>query len=182
METGIKVCDAMTKQPFYVGPDTTLAECANLMKENSIGSLLIKNEEELIGILTEEDIVRKAVTTSNSPGMLCARDVMVEGLVTIGAEKDIFDAISSMKQFNIRHLPVTSGKRLIGLLTMRDVLHLEPQIFELLLEKIRVGEAKDKPVNKKPTSQEGICQECAEYTDELKTRNRQLICISCLGV
>ena len=182
METGIKVCDAMTKQPLCIGPDTTLAECANIMRDKRIGSLLVKEEEELVGLITEEDIVRKGLAETSNPGSIVAKEIMTKSLVTISAEKDIVHAVSLMREFNIRHLPVASDKKLMGFLTMNDIMKLEPQIFEILLEKLSMREAHNEPANKQPTSDEGICQECGEYADQLKSKAGQLICITCLNV
>ena len=61
MKTGYKVCDAMTKAPIFVPPETSIGRCAQVMNENNVGSLLVKKGTKLIGIITDQDIVRKII-------------------------------------------------------------------------------------------------------------------------
>ena len=180
METGIKVGEAMTRKPFYVSSKTTLAECALLMKEKKIGSLLVKDEDALMGILTEADIVRKAVAVSRSPAELTAGEVMETKLVTIDGTEDIFNALNLMKKHDIRHLPVTSDNKsqLHGFITVKDILKIEPELFELMVDKLDIREEELKPIFR-PKPNEGICPECGEYAEELLEEEDSLRCAAC---
>ena len=144
METGVKVCDAMTHRPITVRTSITLAECAMLMREKHVGSVLVKDNHSLLGIVTESDIVRKAVAAHKSPGEVSAVDIMTTRIITVSPEKDIFEAINIMRDHDLRHLPVVDGKRLVGLLTVKDILKIEPQLFEILAEKLEVREEERK--------------------------------------
>ena len=138
------VCDAMTHRPVTVRSGTTLAKCAFLMKNKRVGSLLIKDDHSLLGILTETDIVRKAVAENKTPGALTAGDIMTKKVVLISPETDIFEALNKMRDHDLRHLPVVDGKKLVGLLTLKDVLKIEPQLFDLLVETIELREEERK--------------------------------------
>ncbi|MEK6874175.1 MAG: CBS domain-containing protein [Nanoarchaeota archaeon] len=178
MKTGIKVCDAMTRLPVSVKPQTSLQECAQLMREKKVGSLLIKKDHELLGILTERDIVRKAVAGNLDSNNTCATEVMVEEVITIRPDLDIFDAINLMKDHDIRHLPVADGKKLVGFITIKDILKIQPQLFENLVDKMRIAEEESKMINiQKP--REGICQACGNYDDDLILAKGQHICGTC---
>ena len=100
MKTGYRVGDAMTYYPITVSPDTSILECAKLMEKHVIGSLLVTEENELKGIITEFDIVRKIVAKGKDPNALRARDVMVTRLVTITPDKDIYEAVGSIQQYD----------------------------------------------------------------------------------
>ena len=93
----------------------------------------------------------------------------------------MFEALIRMRDLNIRHLPVVDDKKLIGLLTLKDVLKIEPQLFELLVEKFELREEGRKPLNKREPN-EGICQTCGEYAGELKTKDGVMVCSSCFKV
>lgn len=179
MNTGIKVGDAMTRRPFYVSSTTTLAECAHLMKEKRVGSLLVKDSDVLLGIVTEQDIVRKAVAINKSPAELSAQDIMEKQLVTISGAEDIFEAIKIMKKHDIRHLPVVGNGELHGFLTLKDVLKIEPELFELMVDRLVIREEELKPAFRtKPN--EGLCQTCGEYAEELKKEKEgNLLCVEC---
>jgi len=74
---------------------------------------------------------------------------------------------------------VLANKKLVGLLTMKDALLLGPQIFEILFEKLRVGHAKQAPVNAR-APEEGLCQGCGEYADALNEVGGQMLCVACI--
>ena len=122
MKTGYKVCDAMTHAPIVVHPEDTLKACANIMKNNHIGAVIVKDQGKLLGILTEQDIVRKAVAQGQDPEKTKVHGVMEKGLRTIGPEEDIFDALMKMRDLNIRHLPVVTDGQLLRLFTLKNLL------------------------------------------------------------
>ena len=71
-----------------------------------------------------------------------------------------------MKDLDISHLPVTSGEEMVGLLTLKDILKIEPQLFDILCEKYEIREEARKPITN-PKKEEGICQICWDYAEEL---------------
>ena len=144
METGIKVCDAMTEQPVTISPTATVRQCAALMLKERVGALLVKNKENLVGIVTERDIVRKVTSKDKKPSSVRAKDIMETELITISPEKDIFDAIKKMRDYDVRHLPVLDRGKFLGLITMKDVLRIEPELFDILVEKLDIREEERK--------------------------------------
>lgn len=179
MKTGYKVCDAMTTRPITISSNSTLQECAKIMHENHVGALIVRENKDLLGIITEQDIVRKSVIHDHNPSQTKAKEVMEKEMHTIEPEKDIFEAILKMKDLNIRHLPVVSNKNMIGLLTLKDVLKIEPQLFDLMVEKFELREEENKPINN-PSPREGICNECGKYAEDLLKKDGNLVCYKCL--
>lgn len=147
MKIGVTVMDAMTRNPVHVSQDTTLDNCAKIMKQKHVGSLLITENEKVIGIVTEQDIVRKAVIKNLKPSKVKVKEIMEKKLVTITPEEDIFEAISVMRDYNIRHLPIVNEGKFVGLITTKDILKIEPDLFELLVEKIELREKETKPLH-----------------------------------
>ena len=180
MKTGIRVLDAMTRKPITVDPDRTLDECARIMTKNAIGNLLVvdkSKKDRLLGILTEKDFVTKVIARGINPSKFKAKDIMETKLKVIEPEADIYDALIRMRQRKVRRLPVVEKGRLIGLLTDKDVLRIEPQLFDLMVEKFMVKELFRK---KKLTSyMEGDCEICGNYA-QLYELGDQLICEGCL--
>lgn len=179
MKTGIAVCDAMTHQPVYVGPQITLKECANIMQKNKVGSLLVKDKNKLLGIFTERDMVRKSIAFNKHPSEIYAKDIMVEDVVTISSDKDIFEAIHKMKDHDIRHLPVLNDNgKFVGFLTLKDILRIQPQLFESFVDIFNLKEASRKPIPKL-IPKEGVCQGCGQYSDELESIGADGFCPNC---
>jgi len=178
MKTGVTAGEAMTSRPIYVTPNTTLAECASIMKESHVGSLLVKEDQNLVGIITEQDIVRRAVAEHKNPGDMTADKIMAKHVYSVEPGADIFEALREMKDYNIRHLPVMQDGQLLGLITGKDILKIAPHLFEMLVDKIELREEDKKPINKF-SENEGLCQNCGEYSDALKIIGDQLICSNC---
>jgi len=140
MKTGIKVIDAMTKKPISVTQDDTIRNCTQLMLNKHVGSLLVKEGEKLLGFLTERDLVRM-ISMGVDPNTTRVKQIMTKKIVAISPEKDIYDAIVLMNKENVRRLPVIINNKIIGLITVRDILTIQPTLFELIMDKISIGES-----------------------------------------
>ena len=178
MKSGIQVADAMTINPVSISPDITLVECAKIMSDKHVGAVVVKDNALSIGILTEQDIVRKALANGVDANNEKVREFMETKLITINPDADIYDALIKMRDNNIRHLPVVENNEMVGLLTIKDILKIEPQLFDLIVEKFELREENRKPINRIiPT--EGICQTCGEYSEKVKEVDGTILCESC---
>jgi len=178
METGYKVCDAMTRKPIILSSDNDLKECAKEMLKNHVGAIIIKDDGKALGIITEQDIVRKVIAKGINPFKTKLKDVMEKNLISISPEKDIYEALMIMRDKNIRHLPVVDNGIMVGLLTLKDILKIQPQLFDFLVEKFEIREEARKPIYK-PKEKEGICQLCGKYSENLEEQDGVLVCENC---
>lgn len=181
MKTGLSVADAMTKKPIQVPKNLTVRECARIMRDKDVGSLLVAREQDLLGIITEEDIVERVVAEGLDPETVNAESIMTEELITTAPQKDIVEALALMRDHDVRHLPVLSEGLLVGFLTAKDVLKIEPQLFETLLDSIDLREEERKlSLRSAALSQEGFCEVCGNYSENLlRTRDQRLACRDC---
>ncbi|MBS3104892.1 CBS domain-containing protein [Candidatus Woesearchaeota archaeon] len=178
MKTGYKVYDCMTTKPVSVSSDATLEQCAKAMAKNHVGALVVKDNHLSKGLITEQDIVRKALAKGINPLAKKVRDFMEKKLLTISPNDDIYEALIKMRDSNIRHLPVVNKGKMVGLLTLKDVLKIEPSLFELLVEKFELREEKRKPVDR-IIEREAICQGCGAYVEDVKKVKGSLLCERC---
>lgn len=140
METGIKVQDVMTRHPVTVNVTITVEEAAKLMGEKEVGSLLVLDKHgELFGIVTEQDIVRKVVAKGLEPSM-SIKAAVEQRIFTIEPHEDIFEAMSFMGKQNIRHLPVLNNSKLVGFVTIKDILKIHPQLVDLIVDRMELKE------------------------------------------
>lgn len=135
----------MTRKPITISQNKTLRDAAKLMSKEHVGSLLVKEDDKIIGIMTEKDIVKKAVAELGNPAKKKVKDIMAEDLVTVNPQEDIFEALRIMRDYDFRHLPVMNDGTFVGLVTMKDILKIEPDLYEILVEKIELREAERKP-------------------------------------
>jgi len=154
-KTGVKVGDLMTRDYVFVGPSTNLRECAKKMIKQRVGSLIVKEDKKLVGILTKKEIVWAVFKKSQKElANIPSKDVMVKKVVTIKPSADIVEAIQKFKKKKVRRLPVVEHKRVIGILTLKDVLKMDPGLFEILYESIRIREESEKL--KRKSESEGL--------------------------
>ena len=117
------VANAMSAQLVTMSSGSSLAEAASVMSQRRVGSVLIVEGEQLAGILTERDIVRAISHDIGAP-----RDEIAHWMSasprTVSPEMSLDEARELMDKNHIRHLPVTDGGRLIGMLSMRDLIKL----------------------------------------------------------
>jgi signal-transduction protein with cAMP-binding, CBS, and nucleotidyltransferase domain len=132
MNTGHRVGDVMSKVVAQISISSTIVECAKEMAQKRIGSLVVMQENKPIGIITEQDLGRKVMAQGVNPNVTSVERVMSQGLHTIGSEKDIYDAMVMMGQQKIKHLPVVEEERLVGIISFKDILRIQPTLIELL--------------------------------------------------
>lgn len=147
-KTGYTVADAMTHEPVCIPQNKTLREAAKIMDKEHVGALLVKDDDRIIGILTEQDIVRKGVAGQGNPSLRKVSEVMASDLVTTTPDEDVFEALRIMRDYNFRHLPVMHDKKFVGLVTLKDILRIEPDLYEIMVEKIELREAERKLAKK----------------------------------
>jgi len=109
-----------------IRPTETVAAAIQKLAEYDRGSIPVCNEKgELVGIITERDIVRKCFVPMDTLASVKIEDVMTKG-VAVGAPEDDLDyAISVMKQKRIRHLPIMDQQQVVGMISMRDLLDVQ---------------------------------------------------------
>jgi len=173
MKTGYAVGDAMTTLPVAVSPGTSIVECSRIMDKNHVGALIVRDKDKLVGLVTEQDIVRKAVAKGVDVNSKI-KDITETEIVTIEPSADIYDALIKMKDMNIRHLPVLEGGKMVGLLTLKDALKIQPELFDMMVDKFELREE-----DRKPVPSEGVCQHCGEYSPRLYSMKGSLVCKNC---
>lgn len=120
----MKVEQAMHRGVTWCTPDTPLTEVARLLRDHDVGSIPVGENDRLIGMVTDRDIVCRAVASNHDLGSLCARDVMTENIEYCYADENMQQAIEHMEQMQIRRMPVIDGeRRMVGMLSMGDVAH-----------------------------------------------------------
>jgi CBS domain-containing protein len=119
----MKVKEVMHKGVDWVGPDTPVTELAKIMLKHDIGAIPIGENDQLIGMVTDRDIICKGLAKDNfNAQRATARDVMTAGIHCCREDDDLAKAIRHMEELKIRRLPVINkSKRMVGILSLGDV-------------------------------------------------------------
>ena len=101
--------------------DTPAQTAARIMRDRGIGSLFVTNGKEIVGILTDTDMVRRVVASGADTQKTTAEQIMSAPILTIEENKTVLDANDLMAQTHIRHLGVTQDGTLVGMISVRDL-------------------------------------------------------------
>ena len=119
--------EIMTPDATCVGERENLTEAARKMADLNVGSLPICGEDDrLKGIVTDRDIVVKAIAQGRDPASVTAGELGQGKPVTIGADDDATEILRTMAQYKVRRLPVIDGHRLVGIVALADVARALP--------------------------------------------------------
>ncbi len=121
---GLSVETNMRPEPPTVSPLDTTSIVMDLMTRENVGSIVVVENDQPVGIITEKDMLERVIKAGKNPELTLARDVMSKPLVTIDAERTIADALETMHRHNIRKLIVTKEGTLVGLTTERRLLEI----------------------------------------------------------
>jgi CBS domain-containing protein len=119
---GAKVSDVMSGRPRAVTPQTPLTEVAELMEAEDVGSIPVVEEDRLVGIVTDRDIVVRAIAKGKDPKGMPASAISSRELVTVHPDDDLSDALELMARHQVRRVAVTAeNERLVGVVSQADV-------------------------------------------------------------
>jgi CBS domain-containing protein len=124
------VGDSMTRDIKKIAHTATIKAVAMKMKREKVGSLLVEKKKEFVGIVTETDIVRKAVATGANLGKMTVEKIMSAPIATIESNRSYGDASNLMSDLGVRHLAVTEHGKIVGIVSVRDLLVAQQRISE----------------------------------------------------
>lgn len=110
------------RKVYSIDADRTVVEAARFMMEHNIGALPVLREGELVGIVSERDIMNRVVAAGRLPGQTRVSEVMTPNPRSVGADETVDNCLFLMQEFGFRHLPICEGKKLKGLISLRDLM------------------------------------------------------------
>ncbi len=116
---------------WTIGRNSTVLDALKLMAEKQVGALVVMDRNRIVGIFSERDFARKVGVTGSPPETIRVGAVMSENLITVNPNQSIQECMELMTEKHIRHLPVLEDNRLVGLISIGDV--VKDMIGELQL-------------------------------------------------
>jgi len=101
--------------------DETVSDAAETMREENVGSLVVVEKDEPVGIVTDRDITVRVVSEGRDPGATTVGDVMTEDLVVVNAHDEISDLIETLDAADVRRMPVVDDGEIAGIVTLDDI-------------------------------------------------------------
>ena len=126
-----RVSELLRQKPATVHSvrrDDTVRHAILTMTENDVGAVLVLEGDRIHGIFTERDVLRRVALAGRSPGETRVHEVMTDRLVVLGPSTSVEDCMATMTRARVRHLPIVDGAKLVGIVSIGDVVrHLSAE-------------------------------------------------------
>jgi CBS domain-containing protein len=106
---------------WHVSPDTTVLEALKFMADKDVGALLVLQNDQLVGIISERDFVRSIAETEQCLLYTTVQDYMTKEMFYVGTDQSIEECMQLMTQKHIRHLPVIENSQVLGVVSIGDI-------------------------------------------------------------
>jgi CBS domain-containing protein len=128
------VKDVMVREVITIDSEQSAKNAARLMAKFGISGLVVLREEELVGILTERDILTRVVASGQNPENIPVKEIMTEPIIVVNPMMPLDKAVGIMFQEKIKKLPVVTkveeNLRLVGILSLTDIARIHPKLLE----------------------------------------------------
>jgi len=136
MPFDLEIRDVMVEDVITVDKDYTVKYAAKIMNKCGISCVVVTENEQVSGVLTERDILKEVVASPREPQKTFVRDIMSTPVIVVNPKVKIEHALRLMKKYKIKKLPVIersgSSKKLVGIVSLTDIARLQPSFMEKL--------------------------------------------------
>ncbi|MBY6294024.1 CBS domain-containing protein [Nanohaloarchaea archaeon H01] len=175
MKEEVQVKEVMTDGVIAIEKDKTVVEAAKLLEEEEIRGLVVVEDGEAVGVIVCRDIAYQVVADGLEPSDTKVKDVMSTDLIVAEETELLDDVAMAMVRNNISRVPVVRDDMLVGILTQSDILRAWPGFAEIIGERQEM----EAPATPREKSQEGVCEECGNYSEDLREFSGELLCPEC---
>jgi CBS domain-containing protein len=132
---------------WSIGPNAMVFDAIQLMDEKNVGALPVVDNKTLVGVVSERDYTRKVIVKGRSSKDTPVGDIMTKELLTVNPGDSVADCMRIMTEKRVRHLPVLEGTKLVGILSIGDVVNWLMSAQNAMIdnfERYSLAEIKDK--------------------------------------
>lgn len=171
----MKVKDIMSARVISCPPTTTVAAAAKKMREEDVGSIIIIENKKPVGIMTREDVTNRVAAEDKLASKVTVKQVMTFPVITASPDEPLSTVAKRMNKYGYERLPVKQLNKLIGFISVRDILRVSPGALDLLKEHLEKEQA--------PEIEEefnaGDCELCGNFSEQLHNVNDRWVCDTC---
>lgn len=161
----------MKGNPTTVEAEATVAKAAAHMCRDDVGSCIVLSGNVPIGIVTEQDMNCKIVAHDLKPSTVYVKEIMSTPLITIESDKTVGEAAHMMVRHRVRRLPVVENSKVVGIVTVRDLLSVANELNEIMADLI--------VINREESYTMGVCDRCGKMSDNLVPVDSMMLCQDC---
>ncbi len=125
------------RQVYSISPDATVFEAIQLMADKNIGALLVTSEEKLLGVISERDYTRKVALKGRSSRETKVREIISSPVVSATPDHSVEECMRLMTSHRVRHLPVLYGEKLVGIVSIGDLVNWTISAQDAAIEQLK---------------------------------------------
>jgi CBS domain-containing protein len=137
MKTVAQLLRTKGQHVLIVAPDVSVFDALGVMAEKNVGALLVVEERRLVGVFSERDYARKVILKGKASRDIPVREIMTSPVLYVRPEQTIEDCMALMTDKRVRHLPVLEDERLVGVISIGDVVKAIIAEQEFLIEQLQ---------------------------------------------
>jgi CBS domain-containing protein len=126
------VCEIMSKKIICICSNQSLLDAFKIYRDNKVGSLIVIKNNQLVGIVTERDLIEKSIDKDLKSTLI--KEIMTSSVITISMLDKLETALKIMKKNKIKKLPVLSSDNLKGIITLTDIAYARPELTRRFIE------------------------------------------------
>jgi CBS domain-containing protein len=128
------VKESMAVNVISIHRGNTVMEACIMYRDYKIGSLLVKDNEGCVGIITERDLIERTICEHKDPYTTKVSEIMSSNVITIHPFDDITKAVKKLIKYNIKKLPVVQGDEIVGIITVTDIAKSHPELAKKVID------------------------------------------------
>jgi CBS domain-containing protein len=134
MKTVDEILNSKSKDIFTISPNETVFNALKIMADKDIGSLLVSDGEKLVGIMSERDYARKVILFGKSSKELSVQEIMSAKVIYVSPDQNVEECMVLMTNKKVRHLPVLENDKLVGIISIGDVVKAVIEEKEFMID------------------------------------------------
>jgi CBS domain-containing protein len=181
METDIPLRDVMVREVVKGDWDLNVMEAAKLMKKYDVDSIVVLNNGEPVGIVTQGDIIRELVSKDTTPSTVKLKDIMTTHLITASPNDRLSNIAKKMATERIRKIPVIEDGKLVGIVADVDIISVSSEMNSILAELIEMNVEREiqGTGSEGEGIGQGICEKCGSFSNDLVMKDGLMMCETC---
>ena len=175
MPVEMKVRDVMSARVVTCAAAESVAEVAKKMRDEDVGSVVVMEGKKPVGIMTREDVTNRVAAENRLPAEVNVKSIMTSPVVTVSPDETLSEAAKRMGKYGYERMPVKQLNKLVGFISVRDILRVSPGALDLLKEHFE----KEQAPELKEEMNSGECELCGNFSEQLHNVNDRWVCDAC---
>lgn len=174
------VKDVMSSPAITTPEDTPIDKTAQLMSNDKLGCIIVTSKDgKALGIITESDLVKRVLAKNLKPNKLRAKEIMSTPLITVDPDLSLTETAKRMNKLNVRRMGVIYKRKLVGIISSKDILAITPELLENMQEKARIEREPDVEEETDSAPLAGYCEQCGSWSENLDEIEGTYLCEEC---